>query len=844
MKASHDMARWERVKALLAAALEQPPHERQAFIERASAGDPALRAELGTLVAAAGAAESLLDEPAADTAVEAPPHQPAPPGIGRRVGAYRLLSLLGSGGMGQVYQAERADGQYHQQVAVKLMHQGLERAGLEARFKAERRILASLDHPHLAKVMDGGITDDGVPYFVMELVAGEPIDAYCHARSLPVEERLRLFRTVCQVVHYAHRQGVVHRDLKPANILVTRDGVVKLVDFGIARQITAPAPETVALPRVMTLEYASPEQVRAEPATPASDVFSLGVVLYRLLSGTGPYPAGAAGSDYELSKAICETEPAPPSQRASERPLRKRLRGDLDAVALMALRKNPAHRYPSAEALADDVFRHLEGLPVQARRGAWSYRAGRFVLRHRAAVGAALVANLALVAGLSFAAYQAYEATHQRARAERHFASVRKLANVFIFDVYKAIERVPGSLVARKKLLDTAINYLEELRPDASADPALQLELAAGYRQVGDIQGASSMSNFGQRPKAMESYRHAQQLAGALAVAGNPHRLSAMHELVLLHTRIGGLLDDEAKFAEAQATHEEGVRIARALTAAAPANAAYQRALGNQYIYLAQMYFHNDDDTRFHETSKLAEEQLKTVLSLMPQDVDVVANLAAVYGLRGLQLMGEDLAPEQQARGLAEIRKGIAAMAPAYERNPDHLVLAPNYAKMLSHAGDALLRMGRRAEAVEFQRRSLEIEQRLLLRSPNDVRSIKGVGEAQASLAETLIDIGDADGAVAAAEAAVRVHGRLPPTELQSVRTEYYVGWALYVAGNALHLRARQGREPAHRQADLRAACQRWREALPVLQANHERQAIPDDRDGPQAVRDALKRCA
>ena len=224
--------------------------------------------------------------------------------IGRRVGAWQLVEVIGGGGMGQVYLGERADGQYVQRVAIKLMREGLERASLVSRFKAERQILASLDHPNLAKVLDGGITDDGVPYFVMELVSGQPVDAYCDAHDLSVAQRLALFRTVCQVVHYAHLRGVIHRDLKPANILVTPDGVVKLVDFGIAKRLSAEAATATAL-RVMTLDYASPEQVRGEPVTPASDVYSLGVVLYRLLARSGPYPQDT--SDYELSRAICDS---------------------------------------------------------------------------------------------------------------------------------------------------------------------------------------------------------------------------------------------------------------------------------------------------------------------------------------------------------------------------------------------------------------------------------------------------------------------------------------------------------------------------------------------------------
>jgi tetratricopeptide (TPR) repeat protein len=381
------------------------------------------------------------------------------------------------------------------------------------------------------------------------------------------------------------------------------------------------------------------------------------------------------------------------------------------------------------------------------------------------------------------------------------------------------------------------------LRAEAVDDPLLQLELAAGYRQVGDIQGAANMSNLGRRKQAMQSYQRALALVRPVALAGGPQQRAAQHELVLLHTRIGGVLDDRGDFAEAEAVEQEGVRIGRELAAAVPGNAAYQRALGNQYIYLAQMYFHAENAQAFLATTQLAEEQLKKVLTLMPHDPDVVANLAAVYGYRGLHYMSEDLGPESSALALAEVEKALAVMAPAYERHPDHLVLAPNYAKMLADAGTALQRMGRNAEALEHQRRALQIEQALLARSPTDVRAIVGVAQAQADLGETLIETGGAEEAVAATTEAARLYASLPSTELQSMRTQYYHGWALFLAGNALQARAQRSRDPARQAADMQAACARWRESLPIMQANHERKAIAPDRDGPHTVRKALERC-
>ncbi|MCW7536918.1 serine/threonine protein kinase [Aquabacterium sp. A7-Y] len=296
--------------------------------------------------------------------------------LGQRVGAYRLGALIGRGGVGLVYRAERVDGRYEPAVAVKLMRDSFPGKPAVSRFRTECQIMSSLDHPNLAKVLDDGVTHDGHPYFVMELVAGEPIDLYAKRRRLTVGQRLQLFRAVCQVVHYAHQKGVVHRDLKPGNILVTHDGTVKLLDFGAAGRIALEdnglQPVTQTADRMLTLAYASPEQVRGVQVTPASDIYSLGVVLYRLLTGTTPYPAASFRSDYELAKAICEVKPLAPSRAGSlQVDERRRLRGDLDVVLLMALRKDPAKRYASAEQFADDLLHHLQRLPLRARRAAW-----------------------------------------------------------------------------------------------------------------------------------------------------------------------------------------------------------------------------------------------------------------------------------------------------------------------------------------------------------------------------------------------------------------------------------------------------------------------------------------
>lgn len=840
-----EVLRRQRVLALLADALERPPAERQTFVRAACGSDEELRSRLGAMVAAAAVEDSVLDAPLGALMLDAlESHTSA---AGRRLGPYRLLELIGSGGMGQVYLAERADGQFEQRVAVKLMREGVNDAALVARFRAERQIVASLDHPNLAKVLDGGITEDGVLYFVMELVAGEPIDAYCVQRGLPLDARLRLFRTVCQVVHYAHQKGVLHRDLKPANILVSTDGRVKLVDFGIAKQLAGSGTQTTTRQRAMTLEYASPEQVRGLDLTPASDVFSLGVVLYRLLTDASPYPSATTNSDYELTRAICDTEPLPPSRCHVRAPLGRTLRGDLDAVAMMALRKDPARRYASAERLGDDVFRHLEGLPVQARRGALGYRAGRLVLRHKAILAATM---LALVSGVALSGYAAYEARLQRLRAERHFSEIRKLANVMMFDVSRSIERLPGATQARQMIVQNALGYLQKVRAEAKEDAALQLELAGGYRNIGDIQGAPNMPSFGDSKGALASYDTALGLVEPLAAPTNAHDAayrSAQHELGLLLTRKGALLVALSRLKEAEAAERHGIDVALDLLASNPGNYKFQRLLANLYVHLTQVYNNMEDKPAFLRTSELATKHLQALHERQPDDTDIAANLGAAYGGRAIYLLEENdkVSEEDATLALQAIEKALAVLQPSYERAPLNILLADNYAVAQGLTGDALLALKRPAEAIAHHRRAVEVLGQLAPKDTTDVLIPYTLAKAQSKLSETLLSIGNVDESIGAASRAVALFERLPPDMRHRSDTELNHGSAEFRLGHALEARANApASRPANREADLKAACQHFHEGMALLEDSDRRAGkVLTDSDRVDK-RAAVKRCS
>jgi serine/threonine-protein kinase len=473
-----------------------PPDERLRYIREACATDSDLYAsamhELESRQQWFGENTGEAPEAVEETAVDL---------AGERVGPYRIVRSLGRGGMGEVFLAERADEQFQQQVAIKLVRRGLLSRHVQGRLKLERQILATLDHPNIARLFDGGTTADGTPYIVMEYVDGEPIDIYCDSRCLSVEQRLRLFQTVCSAVHRAHQNLIVHRDLKPSNILVTRDGTPKLLDFGIAkmlddRQMMHTMAVTQADYRVLTPDHASPEQIRGDPITTASDTYVLGVVLYELLCDCKPF-ALKGNRLGDLERAICEETPPPPSAVVQSRDdaaeiarqrgtsparLRRELAGDLDNIVLMAMRKEPERRYSSVEQFAADVQRHLDGMPVLARADAWSYRAGKFLARHSLAVGLA-VAFLALLIGFSITTYlQAQRIAHERdvAEAERARALTAQQRSEavkdFLIDSFRLADpsHARGKEITAREILDQgAARIGKELR----AQPDLQATL-------------------------------------------------------------------------------------------------------------------------------------------------------------------------------------------------------------------------------------------------------------------------------------------------------------------------------------------------------------------------------
>jgi non-specific serine/threonine protein kinase/serine/threonine-protein kinase len=612
-----DPERWQRVNSLFSAVLAVPLADRPARLAALSDGDLEILAEVEGLLWADGRAsmsmEPFLDEGMLGELSDAL-------GAGARIGPYRLIREIGKGGMGQVYLAERTD-EFQMAVAIKIVSAGLGES-LRLRFQRERQILAGLDHPNIAKLLDGGATPHGSPYLVMEYVDGETIAQYCEARQLSIPARLALFEAVADAVHYAHRHLVIHRDLKPANILVTKEGVPKLLDFGIAKLLEAEGTQeghTLTGFQPMTPAYASPEQAGGGAITTASDVYSLGVILFELVCGSRPYDISSA-SPLQLQQALLETRPLLPSR------VKPGLSTDIDSIVAMAMRREPERRYVSAAALADDIRLHLGNFPIAARADTLAYQVGRFVRRHRAMVIAATLASLALFAASAVAFWQSQEAQAQRAVSERRFAEARKIANSMVFELHDEIAKIPGTTKTRTVLLGRASEWLDTLARDAPGDPALTAELAEAYQQLGNAQGGTGEANAGDTAAALASQRKALALRERL-VALAPNDPEYGDRLAAAQIDMAYTLDPGA---EALGLAQNAVSLAQRLESLAPGDLPRRARLGRAYYAEASVRLATGDLRGAEGVFQKAAEIFQAALLAGPAKADAQRNISLV----------------------------------------------------------------------------------------------------------------------------------------------------------------------------------------------------------------------
>jgi non-specific serine/threonine protein kinase/serine/threonine-protein kinase len=751
---------WQKINELFHLAIERDMDERSRFLSAACEGDQALQAEIERLLAAHQRAATMIGSSVfTDRRALAVAFEDAS-AAGRQLGPYRVIRELGRGGMGAVYLAERADDQYEKRVAIKLVKRGMDTDAVIRQFRHERQILATIDHPNVARFIDGGATDEHLPYFVMEYVEGRPIDQYCHQHALSVTARLRLFRQVCDAVSYAHQHLVVHRDLKPSNILVTVEGMPKLLDFGIAKIVQpgagAETTSTVAALRLMTPDYASPEQLQGRAATTLSDVYSLGVVLYELLARRSPYIFDSRGFE-NVARVIAAAEPARPSDAVcashpraidcvddaemsateAER-LRRQLRGDLDNIVLKAMHRDPEHRYQSVEQLSSDIGRHLDGLPVTARKDTVRYRAMKFMRRNRLAVAGGALLLLTLVAGIVSSSWLAHEARAQeriakreQGRAERRFNEVRQLARSVLFDYHDAIKDLPGATPVRARLVRDALTYLDSLAGEAQGDRSLQQELAAAYVRVGDVQGGTMYANLGDTAGAISSYRKAMQLDQASLVA-NPANADAQRDLAFAEEKLGLLLWETGEIAHALERLRHTLSLFEALSARVPSNAEFRQAIARSHDRLGMIGQETGDTAGALRHYNRSREIMETLMAADPTNPAVQRSLSTIHEHIGtLLLIDGDL-----ERALAHNREALelrTALVAHFPLNADYrrVQLVSYY-----NDGEILAKMGHTREALKSYRRSLVLAEKLSSEDPTNE-------QYRGDLAYALIRVGD-----------------------------------------------------------------------------------------------------
>jgi serine/threonine protein kinase len=781
-----DAERWTRVEQLCQAALERDEHEQAAFLASTCGSDQELRREVESLLVHRHKADTFLEAGAMDAAAQALAadelHNPmdASRWIGRLIPPYRCVAKIASGGMGDVFRAVRADGTFDKQVAIKLIQGARSTDFFLSRFQNERQILATLDHPNIARLLDGGSTEEGLPYLVMEYIEGLPIDEFCAHKNLDTRERLELFRTVCSAVQFAHQNLVVHRDLKPSNILVTSEGVPKLLDFGIAKILNPAdrldsAQQTLTLMRMLTPDYASPEQVRNEPISTASDVYSLGVILYTVLTGHSPYRL-ESDSPQEIMKAICDRDPEKPSsacvrdtapevptaeslkattsaksrpEKGNRKRLQKILEGDLDNIVLKALRKEPSRRYSSVEQFSEDIRRYMAGLPILAHKDTPGYRAGKFIGRHTWGAAAAALLIVSLSAGMIATLWQARIARAERARAERRFNDVRALAGSLIFEVHTSIVNLPGATSARKLIVERAQQYLDSLAQEAHNDPALLEELAISYARLATVLGDARDANLGNITKATEDYRKAVEL-GKSALALQPGNREISRELATYYAGISVTTPNQV---EKKAALHEGEMLLEPLVASKPQDLASQEGLAKIRELQAGLLLNQKDMNpalAAYQKSLVLYDQLAKA---DPKNESHQIELSFAHKHVGGVLNTMDRLDE----AFEHYRQALAIDEAQLAAHPDNLNARYFITYTYSDTGLILKKRGDYQGALSYYRKALDIRAVLAAADPKDTRAQLGLANTSGYIADILRLEGDYEDALARGREALRI---------------------------------------------------------------------------------------
>lgn len=708
--------RWRRIEEIFQAALDITGDRRGAYLQSACGGDAGLLHEVESLLARdnedSHTISGLIDDTAASVLRDS-----APPDAmdGAQLGNYRIIREIGRGGMGAVYLAVRDDHTFDKQVAIKLVKRGIDTDAVLKRFWYERRILAALEHSYIARLVDGGTSPDGRPYFVMEFIDGKPLDVYCREQRLSIDQRCELFRKICEAVSYAHRSLVIHRDLKPSNVLVTADGTPKLLDFGIARLLSIdPAEVTIAGPvvnRALTPEFASPEQMRGDAVSTATDVYSLGATLRAILPPGAPIPS------------------------------------DLATIVGKATREEIEQRFASVAEFSEDLRRYLAGLPIMARHQTLTYRAGKFARRHRGGVAVFSVLALLAFAGIAAIVWESRAAKAGQAIAEQRLSQAVEMANRTLSDLNGSIGQLPGTTAARRQMVRGTMEYLDRLAKDTSNDPRVLMALATAYVRVGEVLGNSNFSNLGDLPGSLGSYQKALDIIGSL-LARDPGNRKIESLAATAHQGKGDVLDALGRAPEAQKEERTAVAIADRVLSMNPANSdAQSQSIDAHYALDWMIYV-----TQPAECERDARQELPLAIRLaaaQPLNLDAQVTLANIYSLIGTALDRSDRVKE----ALEFFAKAIGVREAAFQRDPRNTRVMRDLMMGYGHAGDLLgspilVSLGDYKGALTYYEKAVQLGAAMSRADSSDKRASYDLGMIRTRIGATLAVAGDPKGAI------------------------------------------------------------------------------------------------
>jgi serine/threonine protein kinase len=746
--------RWAQVKQILHDASDLPVAERSRFVALACEGDTELMREVESLLASFDAADDFLEQP---------PIQLAGNGdslIGRQIADYHIERLIANGGMGSVYLASKQMDGVPMQVALKVIRYFGNQDYLARRFRMERQILARLSHENILRLMDGGVTPDGLPYIVTEFLDARNLEQWLAEEQPTLSAKLKVFQSICDGVAYAHRNLIVHGDIKPSNILITRSGVAKLVDFGIARllkpQHTADSDfdqQTITLTPALTPWWASPEQLRGEPLSIESDCYELGRILFFLLTGQKPFDFSGLNTQQILDKLSREPMPKPSTLTGDAR-----IAGDLDNIALKALEYEKSHRYRSVDALNEDISLHLAMRPVSARRQTWAYRLQKFVRRNKVLFGVSTAASVSLILLLGFALYQAGQARASFESSRERFEQIRNLANMLLAED-EALTGLQGATPIRARLVKSAVGYLDLLAHQKNSDPQLKQELASAYEKVGEVLGGTGTTNLGQTALALESFRKSEALREEIRqqAKGAPEFQAASNHLARIYARISSSLRDFGDVDGALGYERKALGIRQALFEGSPDNLEFKRALASSLTTLSGSLSQAGDYAGVMGTRKEA---------LAMHEEIVASNRGEPADLRALALalarMGSiELHENQLKESLEHYQRALNIDQELLQKNPSNVQFQISNGWSHSNMSIILMRMGQPQQALEHLDKSRSFLEAVSKADAKDVRSKTLLQTSRIRTAEALLALGKPKQALGFVETALAIRQTL-----------------------------------------------------------------------------------